>query len=102
MWPEKKDVYSRDPHSFLFSLDKKKKYMIKEPDKAIHFSNNSLKEDYFNFGSGQDLYIYDHFTKNSKNGINKGSYDLQSNYELNGGKKDKFIVISLEIYQIEY
>ena len=72
--------------------------MIKNPYKALHYH----KGNYFNYGTGQDLYIYDGFTNNSKSGVYKGSYELPSKYELNGGKCENFTISFLEVYQIDF
>ena len=44
-WENKKGGALKDTNSFIFSLDKKKKYKIKNPDKAIQTSSS-----YFAFG----------------------------------------------------
>ena len=96
-WENKKGEYMKDINSFIFSLDKKKKYKIKNPDKAIQ-TNSS----YFAFGSGtSDFYIYDKCTSNTENyNENTGTYETTETYELNG--ENNFTVSSYEVYQIEY
>ena len=51
IWPE--EGYNKDSKSFLFSLDKKQKYKIKQNEKAIYYCKDSC----FCFGSRCDLYI---------------------------------------------
>jgi len=96
-WPEKN--YNTDEKSFLFSLDKKKKYKIKESEKedAIYYYLNSS----FCFGGGWDLYINDKCTLKEDNLVGNGSYDLPSEYELNNGKK-KFKVSNYEVCYVEF
>ena len=94
-WPEHR--YNYDDNSFLFSLDKRKKYNIIEKNKAIYFNKNSS----FCFGSGCDLYINDRCTSDSDNNVGNGSYDIPSECELNNGKKS-FLVSNYEVYHIEY
>ena len=92
-WPKSGFIW--DDSSFLFSLDKRKKYNIKQKNKAIHYSKYD-----FCFGSGCDLYISDHCTK-IENYVGNGSYDVPSEYELNNGKRN-FFVSNYEVYHIEY
>ena len=93
---ENKECFMKDINSFIFSLDKKKKYKIKNPDYAIQ-----THSEYFAFGGGCDFYIYDKctsFTNNCNN--NTGTYETTEKYELNG--EEYFTVSSYEVYQIEY
>jgi len=96
-WPEKQ--YKKDDKSFLFSLDKKRKYKIKEneKEKAIFYFQNTC----FCFGSGCDLYIRDKCTSKDDNKVGNGSYDLPNECELNNGKK-KFKVLNYEVYCLEF
>jgi len=94
-WPE--NNYNKDSKSFLFSLDKKQKYKIKQKEKAIYYS----KDFCFSFGGGCDLYIKNKCTSKNDNQVGNASYDLPSEYELNNGKKN-FKVLSYEIYHIQY
>ena len=93
-WPESN--YNWDDKSFLFSLDKKKKYNVKEKENAIFYWKNIC----FCFGSGCDLYIANQCTLNN-NTVGNGSYDVPSKYELNNGKRN-FLASSYEVYNIEY
>ena len=95
-WEDKNSYFMKDINNFIFSLDKKKKYKIKNPDKAIQTSS-----DYFAFGGGSDFYIHDKctsYTGNYNNNI--GTYETTEQYELNG--EYHFTVSSYEVYQIEY
>ena len=96
-WENKKGGALKDTNSFIFSLDKKKKYKIKNPDKAIETDSN-----YFAFGySTSDFYIHDKCTSSTDNyNQNTGTYETTEQYELNGEKY--FKVLSYEVYQIEY
>lgn len=96
-WPENDN--KKDEKSFLFSLDKKKKYKIKESqnEDAIYYYQNIC----FCFGGGCDLYIIDKCTLEDDNLVGDGSYDLPSKYELNNGKKN-FKVLNYEVYCVEF
>jgi hypothetical protein len=89
----------KDEKSFLFSIDKKRKYKIKESEKeyAIYFYQDLS----FSFGSGCDLYIYDQCTLKDNNEVGNSTYDLPSKYELNDGKRN-FKVLSYEVYCVEF
>ena len=95
-WENKNYGALKDTNSFIFSLDKKKKYKIKNPDKAIQTTSY-----YFAFGFGNDFYIYDKCTSSTDNyNYNTGTYETTEKYELNG--EYNFTVSSYEVYQIEY
>ena len=95
IWPN--DGKSKDTESFLFSLSKKEKYKVINPDYAIGVSKNS----YISFGDGNDLYIYN--DSNSRGGgTYKSYYDISGgSYSLNRGK-NTFNLLNCEIYQIEF
>lgn len=96
-WPESEN--KRDDKCFLFSLDRKKKYKIKEnhKDNAIYFCSCIS----FCFGSGCDLYICDKCTSNTGNQVGNDSFYTTKSYELNNGRSD-FQVESYEVYHINY
>ena len=95
-WEQRK-IYKKDLSSFLFSLNKKKKYNIKNN----HFQNGIYGSDsYFAFGSGHDICIYDKCTSNKNNYCNSRSYNTTEKYELND--QNCFYVDELEVYNIEY
>ena len=94
--------YKDDPNAFLFSLDKQKIYSYKNDKKAIY-----CYKDYGPcFGSGQDIYIYQH-------GIQEKhlyTYESSSNcsYNYNGdnnalsedGKGSKIYAAEYEVFQV--
>ena len=93
-WPSQ--GYGKDEKSFLFSLDLKNKYKCIAKEWAIYTWTNS----YFSFGN--NIYIYNMCTQNESSYLREPlSYDIPKNYELNGGK-NKFVVKSYEVYQVEY
>ena len=95
-WEDKNGGFMKDINNFIFSLDKKKKYKIKNPDKALQTHSS-----YFAFGGGSDFYIYDKCTSYIYNyNHNTGTYETTEEYELNG--EYSFTVSSYEVYQIEY
>ena len=96
-WENANGNWKKDINNFIFSLDKKKKYKIKQPKYGIQTSS-----DYFAFGNGLDFCIYNNCTSNNSNfNYNNGvSYETTEKYELNG--EYYFTVSSYEVYQIEY
>ena len=96
-WEETK-IYKKDFSAFLFSLNKKKKYYIKNN----HIQNGNYGDKfYFAFGSGHDICIFDKCTSNKNNYCNSRSYNTTEKYELNGGQQ-YFYVDELEVYNVEY
>ena len=96
-WENTNGSFKKDINNFIFSLDKKKKYKIKQPEYGICTSS-----DYFAFGGGHDFAIYNNCTSNNDNynNNNGGTYETTEQYELNG--EYNFTVSSYEVYQIEY
>ena len=91
--------YKTDELAFIFSLDKRKKYNIKnnESKYAIYGYNYRIA-----FGSGFDFSIYDHCTKNNDNYCNTPySYSTIQKSELTGGQY-KFVVDDLEVYHVVF
>ena len=87
----------QDKNAFVFSIDKKKKYNIKETEHAIGFSS-----DYWLFGYSYNAIVcQNNCTKRNDNYVGNKTYDIPEQYELNGGEK-YFTVKSFEIYHIEY
>ena len=97
-WENKKNGIINDNKSFIFSLNKMKKYNIIKPENAIQTSDN-----YFAFGgNNSDVYISNNCHSTNDNYCNhqNRTYYTTEQYELNGGKY-KFTVSSYEVYQIE-
>ena len=59
-WEKTNGSFKKDINNFIFSLDKKKKYKIKNPDTAIETNS-----DYFAFGGGSDFLINNNCTSNT-------------------------------------
>ena len=91
---KKDSKWYRDDKSFIFSVDKEKKYYPKNTDDHI-FGCNS----FFQFGN--DIRIYDKCTSSSQNFVGVASYNSPENYEMNDRTKN-FIVSIYEVYQVEY
>ena len=92
MW---KQGIVKDNNAFVFSIDKKRKYNIKQPENAIGFGK------YWEFGYFFNaITVTDNCTKNNGNYVGNKTYDIPEQYELNGGVKN-FTVKSFEIYHIE-
>ena len=88
----------KDNNAFVFSIDKKRKYNIKQPEHAFGLDMYS----YWDFGySYNAIVVRENCTKNNKNYVGNQTYDIPEQYELNGGEK-YFTVKSFEIYHIEY
>ena len=88
----------KDENAFVFSIDKKKKYLIKQPEHATGYRNNS----WWLFGYSYNAIIcQENCTKKNDNYVDNGTYDIPEKYELNGGERN-FTVKSFEIYQVEY
>ena len=95
IWPTRGK--SKDEKSFLFSLNKKEKYKVNEPERAIFGWGK-----YFQFGTCC-FRIYDKCTLTDNNYINdnKRYYNVPDNYGLTDGEK-KFVISSYEVYHIEF
>ena len=94
-WPKNDNSWGRDEKSFLFSLDKKTKYKAKDEYSVLNQYNNDLY-----FGNG-DIDLRNNFTSKIDNSVRASSYDIQNQFELNGGENN-FTVLCCEIYQIEF
>ena len=95
-----KSCYKKDELAFLFSIDNKKKYQLKNDqlDKAIY--NQS---DLFAFGGGFDLIIYDQCKEHNSSQYSNFPYSYSggNKYELTGGQYN-FTVSELEVYYVEF
>ena len=95
IWPN--DGQSKDTESFLFSLSKKEKYKVINPESALGVAANS----WISFGKGNDLYLYNNLNSS-------GGGTIKSNYDISGGSnslnrgKSSFNLLNCEIYQIEF
>ena len=95
-WRVTNGSYDTDVNSFIFSLDKKKKYKILKPEKAIITNTH-----YFTFADGEGFRINQNCTSQNKNYSEDNNKVYSTNkYELNGERN--FTVSSYEVYQIEY
>ena len=95
-WRNTSGSYEKDKNNFIFSLDKKKKYKIKEHKKAIITNTH-----YFAFADGDGFRIGQNSTSNNISySQSNGVYETNETYELNG--ELNFTVSSYEVYQIEY
>ena len=95
-WRNTQGCYDKDINNFIFSLDKKQKYRILKPEKAIITNTH-----YFAFADGDGFRIDKNCTSNNNSySKNNGTYQTTEQYELNG--ELNFTVSSYEVYQIEY
>ena len=97
-WKNNCGIIVEDKDSFIFSLNKKKKYKIISHKNAIQTSDF-----YFSFGGvSSDFYINNncHSTNSCYCCKKSKTYDTKEDYELNGGKEE-FTVLSYEVYKIE-
>ena len=95
-WKDMDGGFGEDKNNFIFSLDKQKKYTIKDPKKAIQTTSY-----YFAFGGGSDFYVSNQCTSSTNNyNNNSGTYNTTETYELNG--EYNYTVSSYEVYEIEY
>ena len=90
-------MYKHHPSTFLFSLDNKKKYKLKEDN--VQYSSVGGKS-YFAFGIGHDLYISDHCTRNSNSYSNPYSFMINDFYELTDEKY--FSISDYEVYSVNF
>ena len=89
--------FKRDENCFLFNLNKKEIYYIKNSDIAILCSKNKGP----NFGSGSDICIEDNCMRNNNNFTFQSSfYYKEQNYALNGEKF--FTVKDYDVYQVDF
>jgi hypothetical protein len=96
IWDKKGD-FKRDENCFLFNLNKKEIYYIKNSDIAILCSKNKGP----NFGSGSDICIEDNCRRNNNNFTFQSSfYYKEQNYALNGEKF--FTVKDYDVYQVDF
>ena len=94
-WDKNLGNYLTKGDNFLFSLDTRKYY------KNISGGNHTYHNSGYGptFGAGHDLYISNGCMSNQNSYTNKSSYDMTSNYELNGGVY-QFKVLDYEVFKI--
>ena len=91
--------YKKDILTFIFSLDKKKKYTLKSGHEQYSVYGNS---DSAAFGSGHDIGIFDQCTKNNNSYINTPySFNTTEKSELSGGQYN-ITVSDYEVYSVEF
>ena len=90
--------YKNDKYAFIFSIDKKKKFKLKNESCAICGDKN-----HFAFGGGHDLTIWDKCTTNdnSKDYRYNNSYEMPEPFELTGGNSS-FKVQECEVYEVKF
>jgi hypothetical protein len=81
---------------FIFSLDKKKKYLLNNGHDKFAICGSSTK---IAFGGGHDISILDQCSKNINNYTYPYSFNTTEKFELNGGEKN-FIVSDMEVYLV--
>ena len=87
------EKWYKENDSFIFSFDTKNKYNANALS-STHILGNA---DLFQFGN--DIRIYNYFTRTNENYVGKCDYDSPKNYEINGGVRN-YTVLNLEIYEI--
>ena len=96
-WKEQKganDFHKCDEKAFVFSINNKKIYNIKDKNRAIYCRNDLA----LFFSSQADIYIYDNCFK-AKGGTNQSAYDYKGEtYSLNG--EFFFDLEDYEVYQV--
>ena len=87
------EKWYKEDNSFIFSLETKNKYNAKTLSNTHILGNENL------FQFGNDIRIYNLFTRTNDNFVGKCDYDSPINYEINGGDRN-YTVLNLEIYEI--
>ena len=91
--------YKKDILTFIFSLDKKKKYTLKSGQESNSVYGDSS---WVAFGGGFDIGIYNQCTKNNISYINTPfSFNTTEQYELSGGQYN-ITVSDYEVYSVEF
>ena len=91
--------YKEDPLTFIFSLDKNKKYSIKE--NQVQYSS-FMDIGCFAFGNGYDFVIKDKCTQNNFSySETPYSYNTTEEFELTGGERN-FTVEDNEVYSVQF
>ena len=88
-------TYKKDESAFIFSIDKKKKYELKDNNSAICGDPK-----HFAFGGGHEIPIIDKCSTNILKDYSwNHSYKMNEKFELTGGESS-FYVQDLEVYQV--
>ena len=86
-----------DNYAFVFSLDKKKKYNIIKPENSYYLAEAG----WWGFGANENsIILVQNCTSKNKDFVDNKTYNIQEEYELNGGNK-YFTVESFEVFLIE-
>ena len=89
------DYHKYDENAFVFSVNNKKIYNIKDKSRAIYCRNDLA----LFFSSSSDIYIYNNCF-NTQRGTFQSAYDYKGeNYALNG--ESVFDLEDYEVYQVE-
>ena len=83
-------------HCFIFSLDKKEKYTLKNEDSCYSCVGSNS---FILFGK-DDLCIWKNCKNNELSYCEKNSYNIPDNYEITGGQKN-FKVDNYEVYSVK-
>ena len=97
---ENKGGFKKDENAFLFSLENKKKFILK--NKTDNFAVCHLKQFGPIFGEGADLLVHNHSLENNKSFTKLFSYKSNDDGKnlLNGVNKTFFKIVDYEVYQI--
>ena len=87
----------RDENSFIFSIQKNKKFRVIKPQSAININDNYLICFGGSFSEGNDLYI----GQNKSGGMNRKDYYGDNNYETSNGQSS-FSVKELKVFKINF
>ena len=91
--------YKSDKLTFIFSLDKKKKYTLKSGQEQYSVYGDSS---WIAFGSGHDIGIFDQCMRNNTSYVNTpDSFNTTEKSELSGGQYN-ITVSDYEVYSVEF
>ncbi len=92
------DCDSNDECCFIFSLDLKEKYPIKESKYATMIRQNN----WLSFGSGSSLYLYNGCTSRNDNYTGSSNFNFPKNKSEINGNKPRYTVSSYEVYEVQF
>ena len=85
-----------DGNAFVFSINNKKIYNIKDKNRSIYCRNDLA----LFFSSISDIYIYDNCFK-ERGGTTQSEYDYKGeSYALNG--ESRFVLDDYEVYEVKF